>query len=150
MFIAKRKYIEEKNNFINKIELLESEKRELNLKLVDKNKYAKDLEKEIESKNKNLKEKEDLIEKSNKNQEQLQKENHNFKISIGLYKRNKTKASKEKKEFLKIISDYKDIITKLENEIKSLKKKPTLEELKFSNLKIDKKKYKGFKSNSEK
>lgn len=77
----------------------------------------------------------------------LKKEIHNLKISIGLYKKSKERKSEEKKEFLKIIDEYKNEIIKLEKENKSLKNKPTIEELRYSHLKIDKKKYKGFKSN---
>lgn len=161
MFIRKKKYNEVKENFINKITELERENNDISKKLINRDSTIEDLKEKINSKNRVIKEQEtkiceleNRIEFNNKViiqaaniVNELKKTNHNLKISNGLFKKNKKRSSLEKKEFLKLIDEYQNMNSKLEKEIKSLKNKPTIEELKFSSLKIDKKKYKGFRNN---
>lgn len=165
MFITKKKYNEKINEkiekYLDRIADLNKEKSTLDKSLKEEKKNNERLCIAVDSRNAVIKQQEELINNlkisnnlkdSNitdliKKIEELKKSNHNLKISIGLYKNNNKKSSREKKELLKLINEYKKIIIDLERKNKSLKNKPSLEELKYSSLKIDKKKYKGFKSN---
>lgn len=161
MFIRRKNYLEVKENFLNKIIELKNENNDISIKLINKDSTIEDLKEKVDSKNKTIKEQDAKIcELKNRIEDntkvifqaaniiqELKRANHNLKISNGLFKKNKKRSSLEKKEFLKLIDEYQNMNSKLEKEIKSLKNKPTIEELKFSSLKIDKKKYKGFRNN---